>query len=180
MLEDKLLLWKFKRGSSEALERLYEKHEAYLLTVATGLLNDSHAAEDVLHDVIISFVKSVDKIKLNGNLKAYLATCVANLARDKIRRRHLEPISLDDGAARESTSASPDVLAMQTEEAQFLNRAMAQLPYEQREVVVLHLQGDMKFTQIARTRSISVNTIRSRYHYGLDKLRALLNGEAIQ
>lgn len=179
MLEDKILLWKFKRGSSEALERIYEKYEIYLITVATGLLNNTHAAEDVLHDFFITFVKSADKVKLNGNLKAYMATCVANGARNKLKRRKLEPTALDDDTQFESPNFQPDLLAVQQEETVILNRALAQLPYEQREVIVLHLQGSMKFTQIAKLRGTSVNTIRSRYRYGLDKLRSILNSEAI-
>ena len=179
MLEDKLLLWKFKRGSSEALERIYDKYEAYLITVATALLNNTHAAEDVLHDFFISFVKSADKVKLNGNLKAYLAMCVANLARNRIKRMQLEPIALDDNDSTESAVLEPDLLAIQEEETAILNQAISQLPYEQREVIVLHLQGDMRFTQIAKLRSTSVNTIRSRYRYGLEKLRSLLNSEVL-
>jgi len=177
MLEDKLLLWKFKRGSSEALERIYDKYETYLITVATALLNNTHAAEDVLQDFFVSFVKSADQIKLSGNLKAYLATCVANLARNRIKRRKLEPIALDNNDSIESTALQPDLLAIQKEEAHMLNRAISQLPYEQREVVVLHLLSNIKLTQIAKLRSTSVNTIRSRYRYGLDKLRSLLNSE---
>ena len=180
MLEDKLLLWKFKRGSSEALERIYDKYETYLITVATALLNNTHAAEDVLHDFFISFVKSADQIKLSGNLKAYLATCIANLARNRIKRRQLEPMALDESDTIESAALGPVLLAIQKEETEILNQAISQLPYEQREVVVLHLQGDMKFTQIAELRSTSVNTIRSRYRYGLEKLRSLLNSEVIK
>ncbi len=180
MLEDKLLLWKFKHGSSESLERIYEKYETYLITVATALLNNTHAAEDVLHDFFISFVNSAEKIKLKGNLKAYLATCVGNLARNRIKRKQLEPTVLDDNDSIESACLRPDLLAIQKEETAILNRAMSQLPYEQREVVVLHLQGNLKFTQIAEMRSTSVNTIRSRYRYGLEKLRSELNGEVIK
>jgi RNA polymerase sigma-70 factor (ECF subfamily) len=180
MLEDKLLLWKFKRGSSEAIERIYDKYEAYLITVATALLNNTHAAEDVLHDFFISFVKSADKVKLNGNLKAYLATCVANLARNRIKRMQREPIALDDNDSTESAVLEPDLLAIQEEETAILNQAISQLPYEQREVIVLHLQADMRFTQIAKLRSTSVNTIRSRYRYGLEKLRSLLNSEVLK
>ncbi|MHC4131099.1 MAG: RNA polymerase sigma factor [Planctomycetota bacterium] len=179
MLEDKLLLWNFKRGSSEALERIYDKYETYLITVATALLNNTHAAEDVLHDFFISFVKSADQIRLSGNLKAYLTTCVANLARNKVKRRQLEPIALGDNNTIESVTLQPDLLVIQEEETAMLNKTISQLPYEQREVVVLHLQGNMKFTQIARLRSTSVNTIRSRYRYGLEKLRSLLNSEVI-
>jgi RNA polymerase sigma-70 factor (ECF subfamily) len=180
MLEDKLLLWKFKRGSSESLERIYEKYETYLITVATALLNNTHAAEDVLHDFFISFVTSAEKIKLKGNLRAYLATCVANLARNRIKRKQLEPTALDDNDSIESAALGPDLLAIQKEETTILNRAMSHLPYEQREVVVLHLQGNLKFTQIAELRGTSVNTIRSRYRYGLEKLRSSLNGEVIK
>ncbi len=177
MLEDKLLLWKFKRGSSEALERIYDKYETYLITVATALLNNTHTAEDVLHDFFISFVKSAEKIKLNGNLKAYLATCVANLARNRIKRRQLEPAALNNNDPIASTALEPDLQAIQQEETAILNQAMSQLPYEQREAIVLHLHGNMKFTQIAKLRSTSANTIRSRYRYGLDKLRSILNSE---
>jgi len=180
MLDDRLLLWKFKHGSSESLERIYNKYETYLITVATALLNNTHAAEDVLHDFFVSFVTSADKIKLKGNLKAYLATCVANLARNRIKREQLEPAALDDNDSIESAALRPDLQAIQKEETTILNRAMSHLPYEQREVVVLHLQGNLKFTQIAKMRSTSVNTIRSRYRYGLEKLRSELNGEVIR
>jgi len=180
MLEDKLLLWKFKHGSREALERIYAKYETYLITVATALLNNTHAAEDVLHDFFISFVKSADQIKLNGNLKGYLATCVANLARNRIKRRQLEPTALDENNSIESAALEPDLLAIQEEETAILNQAISRLPYEQREVIVLHLQGSMKFTQIAKLRSTSVNTVRSQYRYGLEKLRSLLNSEVLK
>jgi RNA polymerase sigma-70 factor (ECF subfamily) len=180
MLEDKVLLWKFKRGSSDALEKIYDKYETYLVTVATALLNNTHAAEDVLHDFFISFVKSADTIKLNGNLKAYMAVCVANLARNRLKRRNLEPKALDDDVSIESEDFQPELLAIQQEETEMLNKALSQLPYEQREAITLHLQANMKFTQIAKLRGTSVNTIRSRYRYGLDKLRSILNSEVIK
>jgi RNA polymerase sigma-70 factor (ECF subfamily) len=180
MLEDKLLLWKFKRGSSTALERIYDKYETYLITVATALLNDTNAAEDVLHDFFVTFVKSADKVKLNGNLKAYLTTCVANIARNRIKRMQLEPTALDDNDSSESAVSEPVLLAIQEEETAILNQAISQLPYEQREVIFLRLQGDMRFSQIAKLRSTSVNTIKSRYRYGLEKLRSLLDSELLK
>ena len=177
MLEDKLLLWKFKRGSREALEKIYDKYEIYLITVATALLNNTHDAEDVLHDFFVSFVKSANKIKLQGSIKAYMTTCIANLARNHIKRRKLEPIALGDSFLTEPITSSTELLAIQKEETVILNQAMSQLPFEQREILILHLHGNMKFTEIAHLRKTSVNTVRSRYRYGLEKLRKLLNGE---
>ena len=179
MIEDKLLLWKFKRGSSAALERIYDKYERYLLTVATGLLNDVHAAEDVLHDFFVSFVKSPDKIRINGNFRSYLAICVANLAKNALKKRKLGPTGLEDGDLFEADSVNPAASAIQNEKNAIINAALAQLSYEQREIIILHIHGGMKFTQIAQFRNISVNTVRSRYRYGIDKLRSLVDCEVI-
>ncbi|MHC4166912.1 MAG: RNA polymerase sigma factor [Planctomycetota bacterium] len=177
MLEDKLLIWKFKRGSNAALERIYEKYELFLITVATALSNNLDVAEDVVHDFFVSFVASADKLKINGNLKAYMAICVANLARDRLRRKQREPAGLGNDLEIASTAAEPVQAAIRREESLKLYRAISQLPYEQKEAIVLHLHGSMKFTQIAELRGASVNTVRSQYRYGISKLRSLLNGE---
>jgi RNA polymerase sigma-70 factor (ECF subfamily) len=71
----------------------------------------------------------------------------------------------------------PDQTAISIEELQQLRDAIAQLPYEQREVVILHLQGGKTFRQIAALKDSSIGTIQSRYRYGINKLRQLLNHE---
>ena len=173
MVEDKILMWRFKCGSRDALARIYEKYEAYLLTLAAALLGDVNTAEDVVHDFFVSFAKSADKVRLNGNLKGYLATCVANRARDQIRARQQQPIGLDQA----QNSKKPDVCAMFSEELSLLNLSLRQLPYEQREVLILHFYSGMKFKTIASAQDVSINTVQSRYRYGLDKLRSLLKRE---
>ena len=56
--------------------------------------------------------------------------------------------------------------------------ALTELPYEQREAVLLHLQAGLKFREIANVQRISAKTAESRYRYGLNKLRSMLNSEA--
>ncbi|HIJ51601.1 MAG TPA: sigma-70 family RNA polymerase sigma factor [Planctomycetes bacterium] len=176
-MEDKLLIWKFKHGSSDALCRIYEKYEDYMLTSAISLLNDLSSAEDVVHDVFVSFSQSADKLRLNGNLKGYLMTCVVNLARDKIRATQRHRLALDKMNHVSSDSKQPSDSIIGDEELQQLISAMAQLPHEQREAIVLHLRGSMRFKAIARLQGVSINTVQSRYRYGLDKLRSLLDSE---
>jgi RNA polymerase sigma factor (sigma-70 family) len=177
MLEDRLLLKRFKNGSVDALGCIYEKYENYLLTLAGGLLGDCSAAEDVLHDVFCNFIRSREKIKLRGNLKGYLGTCVVNLARDRIRSRNRGAVGLDVSEPVVSDANRPDQSVILSEESRQLTDALGQLPYEQREIIIFHLRGGMKFRQIADMQSVSANTIKSRYRYGLDKLRTLLNSE---
>jgi RNA polymerase sigma factor (sigma-70 family) len=177
MIEDELLKWRFKSGSKDALCRIYEKYEDYLLTVAMALLNDVNVAEDVVHDVFVSFAKSANNFKLRGSLKSYLATCVTNRVRDQIRRNQRQPAGLNEAALVSSGSVGPDQQASHSEELQRLNSAVAQLPYEQREVIILRLKGRMKFREIAKLQKVPVNTIQGRYRYGLNKLRSILDGE---
>ena len=175
MLEDKLLIWKFKHGSNEALCRIYQKYSDYLLVLAAALLKDVNAAEDVLHDVFCRFIESREKVKLAGSLKSYLGTCVVNLARDRLRARKLQPCELDKTIVVNMNG--PENHAIFGEEARSLNRAIAQLTCEQKEVVMLHLRGGMKFREIANLQGISINTVKSRYRYGLEKLRTTVADE---
>lgn len=177
MIEDEVLKWRFKHGSRDALRRIYEKYRDYLLTLAIALLNDVNAAEDVLHDVFVAFVNSSGNFRLRGSLKGYLATCVINRARDRIRSNRRQPVGLDEAALTDLEPNGPAELIICSEESEQLNCAMAQLPYEQREAVSLHLIAGMKFKEIAQLQSVTVNTIKGRYRYGLNKLRSLLNSE---
>ena len=97
MLEDKLLIFQYNCGSREALRSIYNKYKNYLVTLATALLFDVDSAEDVVHDVFVSFIESPYKFHLAGSLKGYLATCVANMARTRIRAnlRHSTKITED-------------------------------------------------------------------------------------
>jgi len=178
MFEDKLLVWKFKRGSWNALSQIYDKYRDGLLRLATALLNDISSSEDIVQDVFLEFAQSVEKFQLNGSLKSYLATCVANRARNRNRDnlRH-QTVEIDDTKVNIRDLNTPDKWIICTEELKKLSNAMVQLPYEQREAIVLHLHGGMKFKELAKLQNISIRTIHSRYRYGLDKLRVLLNSE---
>ncbi len=177
MLEDKLLVLKCKRGSKDAMRRIYEKYKDYLLTVARALLNEKAAAEDVVHDVFVCFAQSVEKFQLTGSLKGYLAVCVRNLAIDTIRLRKQEVKNLYSTSADKADSDNPEQHVTEREELTRLREAISQLPYEQREAVVLHLKGGMKFKELARLQGVTISTVHGRYRYGLYKLRSLLNNE---
>jgi len=179
MLEDKLLIWKFNRGNRNALRGIYEKHKDNLVTLAAALLNDVSSAEDVVHDVFVSFIESSRKFRLTGSLKGYLATCVANKSRNKNKAKQIhQSITLDEANPASANSNSPEFRAIFSEELRQLSWALQQLPYEQREVLILHSYSGMRFKTIAQQQSVSINTVQGRYRYALDKLRSMLDGEA--
>jgi hypothetical protein len=91
MLEDELLKWKLRRGSPEALARVYEKYIDAMLTLALGLLGNRPAAEDVVQDVFLSFARSARGLRAQGSLCSYLATGVLNRVRDRLRHPPITP-----------------------------------------------------------------------------------------
>ena len=177
MLEDKLLIWKLRRGNRDALRLLYEKYKDNLRTIAGSMLHDTHAAEDCLHDVFVVFAENVRSLQIRTSLKNYLTTCVVNRARDEFRRRQPQTIELDKTAPIGSDSNCPESQAEAREKSDLLTDALAAIPYEQREVIVLHLKGGLKFREIAQVQQTSVSTVHGRYKYGLKKLRTILDGE---
>jgi len=176
MVQDRLLIWKFKLGNTDALRRIYEKYKNDLLKLAVALTNDVNTAEDAVQDVFVSFAGSAARIRLTGNLKTYLATCVANRIRnDKRDRQRHEASGLEDADCVICETKRPEQWAILSEELELLRSAMARIPYEQREVICLYMQGGVTFRQIAKVRNTSINTIQGRYRYGLNKLRSILN-----
>ena len=177
MLEDNMLLWKMKHGSSDALCRIYDKYKKDMLSLANALLHDLSGAEDVVHDVFVSFVQSVDNFRLTGSVKGYLLTCVANLSRDRLRARKRSHVGLNETDMAVPDFNEPSQALISAEQLHCLKNAIAKLPYEQKEVVILHLQAGRTFRQIAQLQQASISTVQSRYRYGLEKLRALLDSE---
>jgi RNA polymerase sigma-70 factor (ECF subfamily) len=177
MPKDKRLLGQLKRGDNEALRQIYMEYKDNLLTIAVSLLHDPGAAEDVLHDVFVSFAGVVGNLRLRGTLRNYLVASVVNRARDMYRKGRHHLVELDEVGQIPANSDGPGQSAASNEEAERLTGALSQLPPDQRETIVLHLNAGMKFKEIAEMQEIPISTVQGRYRYGLDKLRTVLKGE---
>jgi len=177
MLEDKLLIWKLKRGSIDALRQVYDKYKNDLLKVAISLTGDVGRSEDAVQDVFLKLIASHRRISIQSSLKNYLMTCLVNRVRSLHhgdRCREEVPPTI---AASKIRSGGPEHWAVLDEQMRLVGQAMAQLPAEQREVVTLHVEAGLGFRQIARMQNASINTTQGRYRYGTEKLRSLLNGK---
>ncbi|MHC4169493.1 MAG: RNA polymerase sigma factor [Planctomycetota bacterium] len=176
---DRLLVTRCKKGSRDALRRIYEKYRDSLLILAIALSRDVGLAEDAVHDVFVAFAQNVAGFELTGSLKGYLSKCVANRVRDLMRtnRSRAKALSPEQANSVEQDSSEPSRLIACNEELQLLSSALGELPYEQREVIALHIHGQIRFRVIANSLGISVNTVKGRYRYGIRKLRSILNGE---
>ncbi len=177
-IEDRVLVGRLHRGDAEALSRIYEKYRDDLLRLAAAMLNDRTGAEDVVQDTFVGFAGAARTFRLTGSLKGYLATCVANAARNRLKAAACRRTAgLDDAMEQTARGGDPQAWLILSEEFATVSAAMAQLPADQREVVTLHLYGDMPFKDIARWQGTSIKTVQSRYRYALEKLRSQVDRE---
>ena len=77
-----------------------------------------------------------------------------------------------------SEARGPDQAAIFGEQLSHLSEALEQLPYEQRETLLLRSHGQMRFAAIAKAQGVSINTVQGRFRYAVQKLRSLLDSEA--
>ena len=176
-MTDSLLMTSRKQEKRDTLRGIYEKHRDSLLILAIALSHDANIAEDAVHDVFVAFARNFEGFKLSGSLKAYLSKCVANRVRDLMRKKRNQTYNPQQVNPALQDSSEPSHLIVCNEELNMLSSALATLPYEQREAIVLHIHGQMRFRSIAKSLGISVNTVKGRYRYGIRKLRSILNSE---
>jgi RNA polymerase sigma-70 factor (ECF subfamily) len=178
MIEEKLLIFRFKQGRNGALRQIYDKYKIEMLKLAVVLTGDVNTAEDVVHDVFVGFAQSAQRIGLTGSLRNYLITSVMNRVRNHLRdsnRRRLAGLKEADSLC--SSERNPHQWAVLNERLTLLSRALQKLPYEQRELVSLRMELDLPFRMIAKLQRASVNTVKGRYRYAIAKLRSLLDSE---
>ncbi len=175
---DRVLVRKFKGGDPEALLAIYQRYRDYLLSVAMAMVCDMGRAEDAVHDVFVSLAQKRQEFRFRGNLKACLAVSVVNRTRDLLRRQSVRAAApLDPEAHIVSESPAPEQIAMLNEQCRRLAVALGQLPEAQREVLVLRHKCGLPLREIARVQQTGISTVHARYRYGLNTLRALMNGE---
>ena len=150
-------------GDTSEIELLYRQHGPALLLFAQALTGERGRAQDAIHQ---AFLKLIEKGSLSQvvDKKAYLFACVRNTALNegKLQNRNA-PLGPD---AAWFSPADRDYAGEQN-----LRRALQALPDDQRQVMVLHVWGEMTFSQISDLLDLSSNTVASRYRYALAKLR---------
>jgi RNA polymerase sigma factor (sigma-70 family) len=143
-----------ERNTAE-IEALYRQHGAALLLFASAISGDRGRAQDAVHQVFLKAIEngSVSQAK---NKKAYLFACVRNAVLNdaKVQDRNM-PLDVD------SAWFSPPDRDYAGE--QNLRRGLGELPDDQREVIVLHVWGELTFSEIGDLLGVSSNTAASRY-----------------
>lgn len=166
----------FARDDPVAVELIWDRYACDLLAFLQATLCSRHDAEDVLQAVFLRIVAKRRHLAKADCLCAYVFRIARNEVADfsrKQRRRQENKTQIDSWLV--AVDAGEDV----TELAEELQGALAQLPPDQREIVVLKVYRDKTFREIAAMLELSLNTVASRYRYGVEKLSTLLKDRGL-
>ena len=124
--------------------------------------------------MFLRLVTAVGRYSVTGKFTNYLLTIAVNVCNDHYRRKKPESVPLTEDTA---VSDGAETQALKNDSAENIRRALALLPDEQRDAVILRYWHDMKLRDIAAVTGVSTATAKSRLRLGTEKLRRLLESE---
>ena len=152
-----------------------EEEKSKLFCYACYRLGDEKDAEDILQDLFITLSRSPEIVEKASNLNNYIFRCLANNCTTLLHQKSkLHFVQIDSSEAMEQEPCEPQNFE---QEYTMINRLLSIIPQEQSEVIRLHIHAGRTFRQIAEILEIPEASAKSRYRYGIEKLRANIKKE---
>jgi RNA polymerase sigma-70 factor, ECF subfamily len=170
-----------RAGDLASFNQLVLAHQRQVYNLCLRMLSSPASAEDVTQEAFISAYRRIDTYR-GGNFRAWLLRIATNACYDLLRRQGRRPVASLDKMYEESDAppipdrgeVSPEESVVRKELQVTVQRALAQIPPEQRSVIILcDLQG-MGYEEIAATLDVNIGTVKSRINRGRARLRELL------
>jgi RNA polymerase sigma-70 factor (ECF subfamily) len=150
----------------EQLERLYREMGPALLGYFRRQPALAGAAEDLLQDTFVRALKRIDRLQASVSQRAYLFGIARHVCIDALRRLRV---------VEELPAETPAMTLTTDERLEPMRLAISELPEMQREALLLKLQQELSYVEIAEVLAIPVGTVRSRLHHAVLHLRQTLN-----
>lgn len=182
---DAVLMLRVKRGDSAAFAELVDKFKQPVINLAYRTLHDLTEAEDLAQNVFVQVYKSAARYEPSAKFSTWLFTITRNLCLNEIRRRARHPAdSLDQPAAEmddhplrqveDKGVASPPEQLLRGELEEKVERALAELPENQRTALLLCRQEELSYEEIAEVLGCSLSATKSLIHRARETLKARL------
>ena len=189
-LSDRLLVQRTLAGDSDAFSQLHRRYYARVFRHALFRCRTSADAEDVAAETFVKAVHYLPQYRFQGDsLLPWLCRIATNLVIDQGRRAHGQaPLSLE-GAADDvralmenlqDAGPNPHELAERHETQALIRAAVATLPADQADTILLRFGGDLSIQEISLALGKTEGAVKSLIHRGLVNLRKILREEAVQ
>ena len=175
---DDVLMLAWTGGDVAAFELLYGRHRGPLYRFLLRQTRDAALADEFFQDVWQRVITARAGWTPDAAFSTWLFRIAHNRLNDHwrgLKHRPPAPADGDERAARVPDPTTPERELSAFEQRRRLQRAIAELPEEQREVVLLRLEQELSLDEIGAITGAGRETVKSRLRYAMDKLRARLN-----
>jgi RNA polymerase sigma-70 factor (ECF subfamily) len=176
--EDGVLITQYRHGKEAAFDLLVDRYKGKVYTTIFLIVKDQDIAEDLLQDVFVKVVHTLNSDKYNeeGKFQPWVMRIAHNLAIDYFRKAKRHPtIVLEDGSnvlnSMRFAEQSSEEVRIKEETLELVRKLIEELPEAQKEVVILRHYMDLSFQEIADQTGVSINTALGRMRYALNHIR---------
>lgn len=162
-----------KRQQLDILEKLVEANQDYLFRFAYFRTGCREVAEDVVQNVFLKLIENCIDLSLMKSPRMYLFKMVANRCIDYQRREVIHQVSIDEVKTIPNPEDEEEMALHQ--EYERIVKLLENIPLEQAEVIRMNTIDNLSFVEIAEILDLPVSTVKSRFMYGINKVRAKLN-----
>ncbi len=167
---DDSLISEIAKGNQDALKALYESTSESVYGFVLSITKNSYDAEDVLQETFLTVYQKAADYRPEGKPMAWVFTIAKNFALAKLKEKSKLRL-LDDGD-RELGVTFADIES--SEQRMVIETAFKVLGDEERQILMLHAVSGLKHREIATVMDMSLNTVLSKYHRAIKKMRSEL------
>lgn len=175
-LSDELLMEKLKAGDSSAFGHLYDRYSVKLFRYILRLLNGNHMkAEDFLQDVFLRIIEHSNSFQEYQIFKTWIYAIATNLCRNEWRNTENRNKLMEKHIPWETANKLHEDKVEINEFKTQLNKKIAQMDTQTREIIILRYYQEMSVKEIAEIISIPDGTVKSKLFYTIKSLSEKLN-----
>jgi RNA polymerase sigma-70 factor (ECF subfamily) len=182
---DEALVSAAQEGDMVAFEELVARHRDKIYARAFSMVRNEDAAIDLSQEAWVKAWQRLNQFQREASFLTWMTRIVINLCLDQLRKqKRLRAESIEQldeelgGVERQMPIVTPNPTERleRTELRARIDRALGQLSYEHRTVLILHEFQELEYKEIAKRMSCSIGTVMSRLFYARRKMAALLAG----
>jgi RNA polymerase sigma-70 factor (ECF subfamily) len=176
---DQALVDRAKRGDQEGIRLLVEKYQRRVIGLAWGLLGNRPDAEDVAQEAFLRAFRSIGSFRGQSSFRTWLFQIAINAARTYRRTREGRPEDTRGGAMEFDATPGAGSLERAVIARDRVRRALATLPPDLREAVVLRDVNGLDYREIAAALGVPMGTVESRIFRGRARLKHALEANIV-
>ena len=158
---------RLSKGDKSAFSDIYSELKVPVYTIIYRITEQKELSEDLASEVFLKLFSSPPDSSIE-NKRAYVFKIARNLSIDALRKK--QSLDIDSMEISDESSVENATIRMDIEQA------MKKLSYEQREILSLHIIGELKFSEISEIVGLSVPSVFRRYQKALKALQSILSG----